>query len=173
MNLYTAGPIGYETADRYYKENTEYLNERFAGSYIKSFLKLKETSADKELFESKGLICRDIQEGGLFAALWALCEELEAGCIINAAALNVPQEVVEMAELSGVNPFEVSSEGAFLLACEAGPEVLKEMLPEAAFLTRIGETTKNKVRIIINGENKRFLTPPERQAKDLANIGRQ
>lgn len=161
------GLIGFETAKKKYELNKEVLKERFPKFWLKNFLaaegrNCKERPANLNVIE--------IAEGGLYGALWEACEEEKSqscpsGCEVFIEKIPVLQEVVEICELFDANPYEVSSQGAFLIVDEE--EKIRNMCGQ---LTIIGTMLKSKDRVVImkDKETKRFLTPPERQAKDLA-----
>lgn len=200
MKIYTQGLIAYETAKKLYLENKAKVEARFPKFFLQEFEKLP----SDEAFESKFLanLCiekntkkpysrknyyfdgtvyiREIRDGGIFAALWAMCEDLSElreeikeqapskqdipqniGCEIDLEAIPVEQHVVEILELLKENPYEVSSEGSWLAA-------LPEEMEAEEGLSEIGMITDSKDRVIISGESRRFLTPPSRQAKDIA-----
>ena len=98
-------------------------------------------------------------DGGLFGALWEVCEELNAGCSVRLLDVPLDQHVVEILEYAGENPYEVASAGCLLIAAEE-----TEMFGEG---TEIGTITNGNARVLLIGEKKRYLTPPERQAKDI------
>lgn len=133
-------------------------------------------------------LCR-IAEGGVFAALWEACEALKTGCRVSLEEIPVDQHVIEILELWKESPYEVSSKGSFLLVKEepeeAAAEQKKEQTPghekegqkngalkewpEELRIKRIGQTTAGNERILLSGDGQRFLTPPQRQAKDIEN----
>ena len=97
MKIYTQGLIAYETAKKLYLENKAKVEARFPKFFLQEFEKLP----SDEAFESKFLanLCiekntkkpysrknyyfdgtvyaREILDGGIFAALWAACEDLK------------------------------------------------------------------------------------------------
>ncbi|MCQ2511939.1 MAG: hypothetical protein MJ092_00910 [Lachnospiraceae bacterium] len=169
-----AGPIGYETAKALYEENRETLEARFPKFWLKKFLEegpnADERIDGQNLKVGNGAVI-EITEGGLFGALWEACELQKAdgcanGCEVWIEKIPILQEVVEISEVFDVNPYEASSKGSFLIVGEED-----EIESFRGQLTIIGNIQKKKDRVVImkDNETKRFLTPPERQAKDLAN----
>ncbi len=118
-----------------------------------------------------------IAEGGIFGALWRACAELACGCEVNVGRIPIRQEVVEICELFSENPYESDSSGCLLVICDGVSECESAINclsdEQTVMLSEIGHTTNKKDRLVINGENKRFLTPPKRQSKDIANRKRQ
>ena len=160
--------IGYEGALALYKENRAFLDARFPAFWIRGFLELSEKQPS-EMAEAGCII--ETGKGGLYAALWEMCETLGCGCEVDIKRIPIAQEVVEICECFDKDPYEIDSTGAWIVA---GDDL------EAEQVTIIGKTTDSKDRIILMGFDekkkeraKRFLTPPERQEKDLANSARK
>ncbi|MCQ2530567.1 MAG: hypothetical protein MJ086_04850 [Lachnospiraceae bacterium] len=169
-----AGLIGYETAKALYEENREALEARFPKFWLKKFLeagpKAEELMNEQNREVENGAVI-EITEGGLFGALWEACEQQKAegcanGCEVWIENVPILQEVVEISELFDINPYEASSKGSFLIVEEE-----EKIRNHSGQLTIIGTMQKKKDRVVVmkDKETKRFLTPPERQAKDLAN----
>lgn len=146
MNIYTTGIIGYETARRLYEENKALFEARFPKFFLQEFEKLSEENADPAIFLDNFCIekntknfysrknfyfdgsvyCREIKEGGIFAALWAACDDLEeifleqkerrsVGLEVKLEEIPLDQHVVEIMELLKESPYEESSAGSFLV----------------------------------------------------------
>ena len=59
-------------------------------------------------------------EGGVFGALWELAEFAECGLEIELPAIPILQETVEICEYFDVNPYQLRTEGVFLVLTEHG-----------------------------------------------------
>ena len=203
MDIAVYGLIGYEGALALYEENRAFLVERFPAFWMESFLKRNEAPRCEEAFLKgqdqatyEGLFTRgqslavSIRKGGLYGALWKMCEVLGTGCEIDIQKVPIHQEVVEICECFDMDPYEITSRGAFLVAGENLARAAGENLARAAGenlqekgidgLTVIGHTTAIKDRVVLlgwdekkNERHRRFLTPPQRQAKDLADSARK
>ncbi len=169
MDIGVYGLIGYEGALASHEENRAFLDARFPKFWIEGFRELQEKYPCCEgLFTRGQALAINIREGGLYAALWQMCEVLCSGCIVDIKTVPIAQEVVEICECFAQDPYEITSKGAFLIAGENLAE------KEIKGLTVIGYTTDTKDRIVLlgwdekkNERHKRFLTPLRRQAKDL------
>ena len=175
MDIGVYGLIGYEKALAIYEENRAFLDVRFPKFWIEGFLKRQGEAPGCAGKLSQGeALAIAIKEGGLYGALWELCETLNSGCEIDIQSVPILQEVVEICECFDQDPYEITSHGAFVIAGEGLAE------KEIEGLTVIGRTTTSKDRVILLGWDekkqtraKRFLTPPKRQQKDLADSVRK
>ena len=165
MNIYMAGPLGFEAAKKIFEENREALAERFPGFFIRGFeaiaeecLQLKETECDEEVF------IKEIREGGLFAVLWAMAAEKNCGVTVDIKRVPLHQEIIEIDELFGENPYEAESRGCYVIFSES-----RDFLPGEIKPALIGKTGSEKARKVLSGDACRYLSPPARQQKDIAN----
>lgn len=182
MNIYLSGSVGTSGALKLYKEQEALFASRFPSFFRKQIEEMNQTKCEVSLAKySHCIYICTITDRGLFGALWDGCEELNCGCEVFLKRIPIRQEVVEITELTGDNPYEIESFGNLLIFSEEsfGPaaqeetgeqktefssaSVLKE--PE---LTWIGKTTESKDRVVVMGEHRRFLTPPKRQLTDQA-----
>ncbi len=144
----------------------------------------------RKFFFNGSIYVREVTEGGIFGTLWEACEDLEliraeegaksrvvdlqendrtpffgkgteVGCSVRLLDIPLDQHVIEILEYVGENPYEVRSEGCFLIAADEKANL------GFGEITEIGTVTNGKERILLTGEKKRYLTPPERQAKDI------
>lgn len=178
------GPIGYETAAGIANEQRDMLTHRFSRRFMTGFSELRKELAELPPREpDSGLLYAEITEGGLLATLWKVLElwqerkqqmeekQVFAGCRIYGDRIPVLQEITEILELFDENPLEVSSRGAFLILWD--DEILldpsfKNIVDIIQKSVIIGHITKDKKRVLILEEAERYLTPPVRQQKDLA-----
>lgn len=103
----------------------------------------------------------DLSQGGVFGALWELAEGSGLGLRADLKKIPIRQETVEVCEVCGVNPYEMRSAGSLLMTAEDG-EALAETLRRAGIPAAvIGKLTENRDRVIVNGEETRFLDRPK------------
>ncbi len=94
----------------------------------------------------------DISEGGVFGALWELLEREDAGCIVNLKDIPIRQSTVEVCEILNVSPYQLRGDGGLLAIVEDTPE-------NRALGKVIGTVDNTADRVVVNGEEKRFLEP--------------
>jgi len=187
IRIAVLGVLGAETALRLLEEHKKELESRFSGYFIRRCRGLGAKAVrEQEIMPSGGKIpdgfyFTSIGEGGLFAALWKACEELQkddytwtgktVGCEVDLKTVPVSQEVTEICERYREDPLETSSEGAWLLIWEEEKEdALKDTvlcIPEQSAI--IGKLTQKNRRVVFLEDRIRFLTPPERQRLDMQN----
>lgn len=107
------------------------------------------------------LVMHDVSEGGIFGALWELAESSGTGLEIDLKKLPVKQETIEVCEFFDLNPYELISGGALLLAADNGFDLVKALEKEHIPAAVVGKVTDNNDRVVINEEERRFLEPPK------------
>ncbi|MDO4166047.1 MAG: AIR synthase family protein [Eubacteriales bacterium] len=103
----------------------------------------------------------DVTEGGIFGALWEMGEASGVGIIADIQKIPIRQETIEVCEFYGINPYQLISSGSMLIGCPKG-NLLVEMLQEAGISAAvIGRAEEGNDRIVMHGEEKRFLEPAD------------
>ncbi|MBE6016050.1 MAG: hypothetical protein E7233_00380 [Lachnospiraceae bacterium] len=168
MIISVCGPIGYETAAKLSDMHREELKERFPSFFLRQFEEIEDETIDSCPETGDGILyCRQITEGGVYRALWEAGETL--GCGMKVANRDIPirQEVIEILELYGETPYECSSRGSLLIVTDKMiDEIICGGRHVPAFM--IGITTGSNARVLEDKDSLRYLTPPSRQEKDIA-----
>lgn len=127
-----------------------------AGRFGQSLSVAKEAAAAVK--SGIGAMCA-VAEGGVFHALWTLAERAGVGLEIDLRKIPIRQETVEICNWLDLNPYELAGNGSLLCVTEQG-DVLAEALQRAGVPAAvIGKVTDNNDRVIVNGEERRFLEP--------------
>lgn len=109
--------------------------------------------------KSKITAMHDVTEGGIFGALWEMGEASGVGILTDIQKIPIRQETVEICEFYGINPYQLLSSGSMLIGCPQG-NLLVENLQQAGIPAAvIGRAVEGNDRIVIHGEEKRFLEP--------------
>ena len=98
-------------------------------------------------------------EGGVFGALWELAEYAQCGLEIDLPAIPILQETVEICEYFDVNPYQLRTEGVFLVLSEHGNRLCESLDEKGIPAAVIGKTVLGLDRAVRNGEEVRFLEP--------------
>lgn len=101
----------------------------------------------------------DVTEGGIFGALWEMGEASGVGIIADIQKIPIRQETIEVCEFYGINPYQLISSGSMLIGCSQG-NLLVERLQDAGIpAVVIGRAVEGNDRVVMHGEEKRFLEP--------------
>lgn len=103
----------------------------------------------------------DVTEGGIFGALWEMAESAGVGLEIDLKKIPIRQETVEVCEFFDVNPYELISSGSMLMAASDGNGLVRALEAEGIPAVCIGKVTDGNDRVIVSGEERRFLEPPK------------
>ncbi len=103
----------------------------------------------------------DASEGGIFGALWELAEKAGVGLTIDLKKLPLRQETVEVCECCNVNPYELLSGGALVMVTADGPGLVAALEAEKIPAVIVGKVTGSNDRLLVNGEEVRFLDRPK------------
>lgn len=101
----------------------------------------------------------DAGQGGIFGALWEMAEASHVGLEIDIKKIPVKQETIEICNFFDINPYGLLSGGALIMATDDGNRLVADLAKEGISAAVIGKCTDSNDRIIINGENVRFLEP--------------
>lgn len=103
----------------------------------------------------------DVTEGGIFGALWEMAEASGVGLEIDLKKIPIRQESVEICEFYGINPYELISSGSMLIAAPDGPGLIHALEKQGIPAALAGKAVTGNDRVIVNGEERRFLEPPK------------
>ena len=104
----------------------------------------------------------DASEGGIFGALWELAQGAGVGLRIDLRKLPLRQETVEVCECCNVNPYELMSGGCLVMTAQDGPGLAAALEAEGIPAAVVGKVTADNGRILVNGEEIRYMNRPER-----------
>ncbi len=156
----SAGLAGAALLAKHYREN---LHERYTYAFIdKAVAKEAEFSVLPEVKVLKELGIRhmhDVAEGGVFGAVWELCEYLSAGVELDLKKIPICQETVEICEYFDVNPYQLKGDGALLFLTHDSATVIKALKERGIPAAVIGRIKEGNDRILMNEEETRFLEP--------------
>lgn len=158
--------IGLEGTAYLVKKHREKLSQRYPAWLIEEaaafdrYLSILPEAATA----MKSGVCamHDVSEGGIFGALWELAESAGVGLTIDLKKLPLRQETVEVCECCNVNPYELLSGGCLLMTCGDGSRLVSDLEAEGIPAMMVGKVTDSNDRILINGEEIRYMDRPQR-----------
>ncbi len=103
----------------------------------------------------------NLSEGGVLGALWELTDGAQTGMEVYFKDIPICQETVEICEFFGLNPYQLLSGGSMLMAAEDGNALVKTLEKEGIHAAVIGTLTDKKERVLLNGEECRYLDRPK------------
>ncbi|MBR1740300.1 MAG: hydrogenase maturation factor, partial [Lachnospiraceae bacterium] len=101
----------------------------------------------------------DVTEGGIFGALWEMGAASGVGIEADLKKIPVRQETIEICEVFGLNPYQMMSSGSMLIGCENGNHMVDALKKQGIPASVIGKATDTNDRIVVNGEETRYLAP--------------
>ena len=149
------------TEDRY-----DELRTRFSDMYLES---AKSILSELSLLQVQSILCSEkvdysymsaLSEGGINAALWEMADIGGVGLTVQLKSIPIRQETVEVCNYFDINPYELTSSGALLVTCKDGQALIDKLYESGVEATIIGRTNSSNDKLIINEDEKRFLTVP-------------
>lgn len=157
--------VGLEGTYRIATDKEDELRKRFSAEYIEEakgfdrYLSIIPEAATA--MKSSVGVMHNVSEGGIFGALWDMAEHSDVGLEIELKKIPIRQETVEICNFYDINPYALLSSGCLLMTADKGYELVESLHKEGISAAVIGRTTNSNDRLIINEEEKRFLTPAQ------------
>ena len=165
MDILVSKWIGIEGTSILAKEKEEELSGRFSTSFIDKAKNLdvyiSVLSEAAVAVQSGVSAMHDVTEGGIFGALWEMAEASGVGLEIDTKKIPIRQETVEICEFFGINPYKLISSGCMLMAAQDGNKLVRELEKAGIPASIIGKATEGNDRVLLNGDERRFLEPPK------------
>lgn len=156
--------IGLEGTFRAMREKEIELSKRFVPTFLNQIRELESElfSADaiRVAIEHGASAMQQITSGGILATLWEMAEASKVGLEVDMKKMTIRQETVEVCEFCHLNPYQLTSSGSVLIFTENGEELIQKYQELGIQATIIGRTTEDSARVILGGEEKRFLDKP-------------
>lgn len=156
--------IGLEGTFRVMREKEEELSKRFVPAFLNQAKNMEqEIFSVRELKiakESGVSAMHQITSGGILAALWEMSEASNVGLEVELKKMSIRQETVEICEYCHLNPYQLTSVGSVLVFTDRGEELVTKLKEAGAMASVLGRTTADTARVILGGEEKRFLDRP-------------
>ncbi len=155
----SAGLAGAKILSHKYKDMlTKRLTQKYIDKANVDFENLCIITDAQKIYETVGeAALHDVSSGGVFGALWELCERENVGCRINVRDIPINQVTIEICEILDISPYELMGDGALVA-------IVPDTKENRMLGTVIGVTQASKDRIIVNNSEKRFLVPNRRDS---------
>lgn len=156
--------IGLEGTFRAMREKEVELQERFVHTFLNQIKQMEPqifSGKEIEIAKRHGVSAmHQITEGGILAALWEMADASGVGLEVQLKEMSIRQETVEICEFCHLNPYQFTSTGSVLIFTERGEELVQKYEEAGIKASLLGRTTANAERVILGGEEKRFLDKP-------------
>lgn len=139
---------------RYFPE--KYLNNALKECQKLSLLKYVEILKKYDIAYSRAL-----GEGGIFGALWEMSETINTGINVDLKKIPVSQEVVEICNFYNINPYVLHSGGSMIICAYDAEKIVEDFREQGIYAEMIGKITDDNDKVIVNDEEKRFITLPQ------------
>ena len=168
MDIIVTKWIGIEGTAILAKEKEAVLRERYSQPFIDKAKELDRyisvLSEAATAVKSGVAAMHDVTEGGIFGALWEIAEASGVGLEIDLKKIPLKQETVEICNELDVNPYELSGNGSLLFVTDQGEMLAEQLQQQKIPAAVIGFLSADNDRVIVNGEERRFLEPANTDA---------
>lgn len=147
------------------QEREEELLTKYSSSFIKGakdLIKYISVIPEARIARAVGVTSmHDATEGGIFGALWEIGAASKVGVEADLKKILIKQETVEICEFFDINPYMLISSGCMLIVTDQANLLTDRLKAEGIMASVIGRITEGNDRIVINGDERRFLEPPK------------
>lgn len=166
MEIVMAGFAGMEGTYILTCEAADELEKRFPEPFLRrarssgDFLSVVKAAETACMDENTGFM-EALSDGGIFTGLWKL--SAKTGCGMEVCLQDIPllQETIEITNYCGINPYMMRSLGGLLITSKDGAALAESLRDRGIHAARIGILHNRKDRILLNGENVRYLDRPQ------------
>ena len=141
-------------ADLLSRYSAEFINQ--AKNLIDYISVVPESKIARELGVSS---MHDVTEGGIFGALWEIAAASRVGLEVYLQKIQLKQETVEICEFFDLNPYMLISSGCMLIVTDKANLLVERLKDQGISSAVIGRITEGNDRIVINGDERRYLEP--------------
>lgn len=157
--------IGLEGSSILAKEKEELLQKQLPNEIIETAKRFDEKLSvvpdSKVAMEIGASAMHDVTEGGIFGALWEMAAASGVGLTVDLKKIPLRQETIEICEVFDINPYMLISSGSLLIGTNHGYQLVQELEQAGIHAAVIGYATEGNDRIVVNGEERRYLEPPK------------
>lgn len=157
--------IGVEGTAILAAEKEEILSKRFSPEFLnraKGFSEYLSVIPEAAVAMQIGVTAmHDVTEGGIFGALWETAAASSVGLEVDLRKIPIRQETIEICEVFDLNPYQLISSGCMLIGTKNGTRLTEALKQAGIPAAVIGYATEGNDRIVINGEERRYLEPPK------------
>lgn len=148
-------------ANEKYEELTTKYTEDFI-STAKDFMQYISVIPEARIAVEQGACAmHDITEGGVYGAIWEMASASNLGAEVDLKKIPIRQETIEICEFFDLNPYQLISSGCMLIGTKQGNALVEALEKEGIQAAVIGKIVEGNDKVVISGEERRFLEPPK------------
>ncbi len=163
MDIVMVGPVGIKLAADLVKNNEAQLRTRFTSNFVDECKELEKLVDIKQLTTELVKVNPDflyaVSETGVFSALWEIGYYCNKGMTIDIPQIPVKQEIIEVCEEFGADPYTGDGRGAVLCVCNNASNMVEYCTSRGYMAAIIGSINNTKDKIAIYGDEERYLEP--------------
>ena len=106
----------------------------------------------------------DLSDGGFYAALHRLSKKAKRGFRVDLSSVPILQETIEFSNHYDIDPYTMRSMGSLLVVTRDAETLIARLGESGIPAVRIGELSRDRDKILLLGEEKRFLDLPQPDA---------
>lgn len=151
QELIVTGAIGLAGTGMIADLKKEELSRRFPSM----FLREAETCSERLSIEKEAEILNRsdtfrmaLGELGIYGALWETAEKSGTGLEVEIEKIPIKQHTIEICEYFDLNPYQLMSTGAMLIASDQGQELVRELQTNGIQAAVIGRTSDSREKLI-------------------------
>lgn len=163
MEIVMAGTIAIGATSIMTKKYLDKIKEKFNAKFVDDCLEISDYTDVKPIMDvvmKHFKFAHCVGDRGIFSSAWELASAIDKGIEIELEKIPVWQETVEIAELFDYNPYLVDGTGAVLFVTENGAELAASLNDNGFYANVIGKITDGNDRVVVHGDERRFLEPP-------------
>lgn len=165
QDLVVAGYAGLKGTQLLAEAKAEVLRQWFTPSYMEEIRTISAPvlNPDPAWMEAiEATEWEQIEEGGIFTALWNLSGGYERGVSFTLRKIPLRQETVEVCERFELNPYRLMSGDCLLLVTDNGGRTVERLRQQGILAAVIGYVNNGISREIIHEESRGYLERPQR-----------
>lgn len=162
-HIVMCGSAGEEGTILLYHRHKEELESRYPKHFLREIPTYAEGAWRAAAVEAGWLGGAEYQlacgDGGAFAGLWELGEQLRCGMVIDVPSIPIRQQTIEVCELLDRNPYLLASGNAVLMVTRRPERLLHALWQQGYEAEHIGYLQTAAARELRNGDEVRFVEP--------------
>lgn len=163
LSIIMVNPLGMAGVRLIIDRNREEILKKYTSRLVDIAYRYFEINSHniEEIMLKLNLIgAKSLGESGILGGLWDISESMKKGLEVDASKLVISQEIVEVCEMYGINPYILNSTGTFLFISKNGEKDLETLQSLKIKANIIGEMIENNNKILRNRNTTRFIDKP-------------